>query len=151
MSQADWEPLSASWSQPAWSSGCPTGTHCTPPKPHKLAKQLPVCSVHLTRLLPGGSYFYFYTSLMGPRHPTAARWSKQFKGQWNKGRQPYQRHAHPRNERTTAGEADKIEQIQGNVLTYTLRLTKTITCRKCLFHCFSVFRRIGEYISLSLF
>ena len=21
-----------------WSSGCPTGTHCTPPKPHKLVK-----------------------------------------------------------------------------------------------------------------
>ena len=56
----------------------PHWTHCTPPKPHKLAKQLPVCSVHLTRLLPGGSYFYFYTSLMGPRHPTAARWNKQF-------------------------------------------------------------------------
>ena len=68
MSQEDWGPLSASLSQPAWSSGCPTGTHCTPPKPHKLAKQLPVCSVHLTRLLPGGSYFYFCTSLMGPRH-----------------------------------------------------------------------------------
>ena len=78
MSQADCEPLSASWSQPAWSSGCPTGTHCAPPKPHKLAKQLPICSVHLTRLLPGGSYFYFYTSLTGPRHPTAARWNKQF-------------------------------------------------------------------------
>ena len=78
MSQADWEPLSTCWSHPAWSSGCPTGTHCTPPKPHKLAKQLPVCSVHFTRLLPGGCYFYFYTSLMGPRHPTAARWNKQF-------------------------------------------------------------------------
>ena len=76
MSQADWEPLSTCWSHPAWSSGCPTGTHCTPPKPHKLAKQLPVCSVHFTRLLPGGSYFYFYTSLMGPRHPTAARWKQ---------------------------------------------------------------------------
>ena len=78
MSQVDWEPLSASWSQPVWSSGCPAGTHCTPPKPNELAKQLPVCSVHLTRLLPGGSYFCFYTSLMGPRHPTAARWNKQF-------------------------------------------------------------------------
>ena len=38
MSQADWEPFRVSWSQPAWSSGCPTGTHCTPPKPHKLVK-----------------------------------------------------------------------------------------------------------------
>ena len=83
MSQADWEPFSASLSQPAWSSGCPTGTHCTPPKPHKLAKQLPVCSVHLTRLLPDGSYFYFCTSLMGPRRPTAARWNKQFQAKAN--------------------------------------------------------------------
>ena len=58
MSQAVLEPLSASWSQPAWSSGCPTGTHCTPPKLHNdLVKQHPVCSVHLTYLLPGGSNF----------------------------------------------------------------------------------------------
>ena len=42
-----------------WSSGCPTGTRCTPPKPHKLVKQLPVCSVHLTCLFPGGSCFCF--------------------------------------------------------------------------------------------
>ena len=28
-----------SWSQPAWLSGCPIGTHCTPPKPHKLVKR----------------------------------------------------------------------------------------------------------------
>ena len=67
----------------AWSSVCPNGTYCTPPKPHKLATQLPACSVHLTRLLPGGSYFYVYTSLMGPRHPTVARWNKQFQAKAN--------------------------------------------------------------------
>ena len=32
-----------------------------------------------------------------------------------------------------------------------LHLTKTIFYRKRLFHCFLVFRRIGEYISLDLF
>ena len=44
-----------------WSSECPTGTRCPPPKPHKLVKQFPVCSVRLTRLLPGGSFFSFCT------------------------------------------------------------------------------------------
>ena len=58
-SQAHWEPLSASWSQPAWSSGCPTGTHCTPPKPHELATQLPVCSVHLTQSTFGWFFLLF--------------------------------------------------------------------------------------------
>ena len=48
MSQGDWEPVSASWSQPAWPSGCPTGTHCTPPKPHKLVKWVPHCNTLYT-------------------------------------------------------------------------------------------------------
>jgi len=83
MSQTDREPLSASWSQPAWSSGCPTGTHCTPPKPHKLAKQLPVCSVRLLDPSTSRWLFYICTSLMGPHHPTAAHWNKQFQAKAN--------------------------------------------------------------------